>query len=960
MISFVQAGQLNDLGSAIEKGEINDKTSQSPKPPKNIPSAKPKAIQTPASKKNETSFEPPVNMVQFKQTKIKVNGKDVVIKVPFINPAFAKKNPPDKRPARITEKPTPRRIGGSKKGAKAVKNGKYYEIPCSYELFGYPLDDTDKFRCAGEDKVYELYSLVGALTPANYSDNMNAIYMLQYEIMEKYGKYPDICALAQLYCNDAFQKYAKDAGFFKYQYSTTFNYFRYSQLGIQYKHLKGTNEAMNVILDIIEDRKKEMKANDQALIEKNKEYEQQITKYYEEIKKIKEAQHGKPTDEAMNSFAYDIASKYSYICYNYSQMYENLMTANEKEKADAIFKIEKKADGYALSGKLYDAYSEVPYETPFKYSYSACAPPPKSSNAPKLPPTRDCPYGEIAYSGEVKVKMYRDAEMLLRIVKESRSYQALDKEDVIETDGRSRNERRTLDLCDYLNDFKPASGDESKKIPPEKISDDKLQYYKKYAYSPSESSGYEDFYKRKPYIKSPYFSSNENTEIPETSILLPEEYSTIRAAIDYGQPYAPDYAIQAKIYTVKTFQPQDVPVPDPTPLPDPTPAPGPATFKNSKGEPEIDRQKFVALIPDALFGGYYSKFLVNEPNTIPPSQEPPPVPTPNPIPSPGPVSKKNTKIVKDRLGKTKVETTWPCLINSTKDAEKESICYIENSYDEDYLGHTIARSFYLGNKYFVNRLNASLRNIRGLFNNVYSDGDNIIIPKITRESIKCGGMQWVFVKSGSCISTEPTFKRCLYKNQADWLIISAHGALSTHAGHTGGIAIENEYGGLDFSISPAEFITDINTPHEKSEYSEDVDVLVLMTCTSLALTFDSNNDKFARGWHKVLPKGVILGLDGFTSGDLNWHLTKDLNNYLNELVAKGQKATPSGLKEFWRSKSEAYYNSYMSGKPQYDSLQHSKNATVVYENKRYTYDVIENTKVKPPKWNFIEKSPDTL
>lgn len=865
-------------------------------------------------RKNEPVFEAPVPMIQFKQIKIKVNGNDRLVRIPFINPEFAKKNPPDKRLVRITAKPSPRRIGGPSK-VKKVKSGKYYEVPCSYELFGYPLDESDKFRCSGEEKIYELYSLIAAQTPDNFSEGITKIMILQYEIMEKYGNYPDICALAQLYGADAFEKQAKDSGYFKYFYSTSSSYFGYSQIGRQYEHLKGSNEAMKNILSVIDDRKKEIKANDQALIEQNKEFAKEIQKYAKEIEKIQKMVYGKPNEESMNGFAKDIANNYSWLCYNYSRIYDNLMKANEKEQADSIFKIVKNDDNYVLSGKLYDAYLEVPPELPFKYSYSACAPPPTANTLTKLSPTRDCPYGEITTSGEVKVKMYRDASMLLRIVKESRDYQILDKEDVIESDGRSRNERRTLDLCDYLNTFTPSQGD-GQKIAPEKISKEQLAEYKNNAYSNIDNSPeYADFYKRKPHIKELYFSGNENTKLPETKISSPEEYSTIRAKIDYQQPFSPDYAIQARVYTVKTFQSEDTP-----------PNPGPVAFNRSTSEPQIDRQKFVALIPDAIFGGYYAKFLVNE-NTAGDD-------TPGPVPA---------KKVKDKFGKTKTKVVWPELIKRNEDELKESLSFVLNSYE---LEQSLVSDLYLSNGYFKNKKNSIERNILGCFNNMFKNYDKIIIPEINTEAIASGGMQWVFV------DMETKVVQKLYRNQADWFIVFSHGSISDSSG---GIAIAKEDGHKDFSVAPWELIKNIGTPQEKSEYSEDMDVLFLLGCRCLSvdkteLNGSANPDySFAWGWNKVLPKGLILGFYWYSHDKTNRFLLMALNRELNKLAMQGQQATNEWLINFWKTYNKNAYMLYLNA-PTYKNLKGevvknelfwSSSAAYIYNGKQTQYKIHE-------------------
>lgn len=883
-----------------------------------------------------------------KSIKVVINGKEKVIMVPSPNPDFLKKHPPMKQNIK----------SGSNNSAKRI--GKNYEVPLSIEVLGYPLDPNDPLRCEGEKEVSDLYSLVATVNSDNIDQVLNDAYTLANKISEKYGNYPDICLIAHIYCADLIVSYFKQINYFSsYVHSNSFSFFQYNQIGLQYAHLATTNNTMKTLFEVIADRKSEIHANDNGLIKSNEEYRKVIAderasieankngiQYTQYVNSTQHPNDPPPSDLFLSFFAGSMTSGYDVIYANYLMIYSNYLEMNDRDNADKILKIVKNGDEYNVSGELFDAYKSMPYSMQYKYLYIECSTAGSDQGSPtlnKFQNKRNESEVYVTTTREITILMRRDADSFLYWLNERKKIQC-GYEDVIEADGNSRNKRQVLEIADYIHDYKPEEGNEAKNIATEYITPDALKKYKDYAYSEGNDDNNIDYYKRTPYVSELYFSDSEDTKLPETSISIPEEYSFLRAKIDSSQPSAPDYAFVAQVYTVKNLQSQD----SPTPEPEPNPTPGPVALNKAEIEPEIDRQKFVTMVPDLLFNGYHAKFRVNE-NTAG-----------DDVPGSIPIPAKSAKKVKDKSGKTKTETVWSKLVNNAKDAEKESICCIENSYDENYAGNAITKSFYLNNNYFINKSNTSIRNIRGLFNNNYSDGDKIIISKITPESIKCGGMQWVFVNSGSCTSSEPTFKRHLHKNQANWLIITAHGALSAHAGHTGGIAIENEYGTLDFSISPAELIKDINTPHEKSEYSEDVDVLVLMTCTSLALTLDSNNDKFVRGWHKVLPKGVILGFNGFTSEDINWHLTKDLNDYLNELAAKGQKATPSGLKEFWRSKNETYYNSYMSGKPQYELLQNSKNATIVYENKRYTYNVIKNTKVQPPKWDFIENAPDAL
>lgn len=436
-----------------------------------------------------------------------------------------------------------------------------------------------------------------------------------------------------------------------------------------------------------------------------------------------------------------------------------------------------------------------------------------------------------------------------------------------------------MDACDYVSDFIPDGENES-------ISSDKLKEFKDNAYSMMPYEYYKDYYKRTPIIAKLYFSNNEDTELSETTISSPEEYSTIRAKLDSSQPTGPQFAIQAKIYTVKTFQPEGTP-----------PNPGPVAFNRSIGEPKIDRQKFVALIPDAIFGGYYAKFIVNEN-----------VAGEDPARS---ISTKSAKKVKTKSGKTKTEVTWPDLVKNGKDNLKESISIIINGYAVSET--SIINGLYLSNDYFKNKNNPKERNILGCFNNVENDYDNIIIPKINKEAIISGGMQWVYTTS-SCISSTTKPEKRLFKNQADWFIVFSHGSIKDSSG---GIAIAKEDGTKDFVVRPWDIINNIGTSYEISKYSEDMDVLFLLGCRCLSVNPNelqgSADDppppgySFAWGWNKVLPKGLILGYYWYSHDRNNRELLISLNKELNKLTMQGKKATNEWIIDFWKEYNKKAY-----------------------------------------------------
>ena len=934
--SSLLAETLNNLDESLKTGEISEdlmlESSTKIKPiiPVKKSQSKSSIIKTnsSSSKANINLFSLPNSSIIEKQIKIKVNGKDRIVTIPYINPEFVKTHPPIKQAKRITESNKASRIGEK-------KNDGYYEIPASYELFGYPLDPKDKKRCEGERKIEELYKLVASINTENYNSVMTQFYPIFYEIMENYNSYSDICAVASLYAREAFIKYYKSGGYFSYLNSTSQQYFEYLQLSTQYSHLKDSNIAFTALLDICENRKNEIKANNQKLIESNAERMTYIKQFEKELELLMSpdiVHGGIPSDETIKNYSDKIASLKDSICQQYSIIYQNYMKMNDKQSADSILKIEKTSGGYVLSGKLYEIYSSTPFQQTYKYQYTTCV--------PSSPTSRDCSGEYVTKTGEVKVKLYRDAYRFLNLVKELRSLQTLDKVDIIDLNGRSRNEKRTLDICDFINEFRPSSGSEEDNKAEEKIDEKQLARHKKYAYAQSEVAGYElfDYYKRKPHIKEIYLTRNEDTKLSETDIVLPREYITLRVKPDYSDyinHYAPDYAFTCTAYTVKQLSTD----PD-TPLP-------PALAAKNKSESEIDRQKLVTLIWDNLNSGYYAKFQINENDS-------------NDI--------KHSSTAKNFAIKIEEETFSKNLIIKEKDAEKESISIIFNgfltdiNYQLQFQGAKNAEKLYLTNKYFLNKIDPLVRNVRGLFNNILDNEKDMIIPKFNKENILSGGMQYCYFGfvGGYGGNLPIATSRIMVRNQADWLIISSHGALSQEAGMSGGVAFANKQGTLDFAVSPAELIKNINTPLEESEYSEDVDVLVLLSCTALALSEESNSNIFARGWHKVLPDGIILGFNGFTSDLINKSFIYDLHLYLNQLAENGQKITYDGLKEFWRAKNEGYYNQHKSGQPRYEKLDLAKNATVIYGNQRYTFKPEPLEEVEPKKWIFVAEKPDSL
>ncbi|MDD3301682.1 MAG: hypothetical protein PHR57_02855 [Patescibacteria group bacterium] len=783
-----------------------------------------RVIESSISKKTTDTCE--TLLVVQKNVTIMINGKNRTVKIPYFNPEFIKKHTPIIQ-TENTGNTILTRIGEKK------KNSKYYEVPVSYKQLGYPLNSNDEIRCEGEKKVYELYQLVTKVDSSTYSDLIQSIYTLAYKIMDKYGKYPDICAAAQLYINDAMIKYSKSAGYFGYFTSTSLQYFGYSQLASQYSHLKDSNKTIEAIINICKDRKSEIQINNKRLVDDNIQRMKYIDQNKKELDKLMSpsyVHYGKPDEQVLKNHAEDIKRLCNSICQQYIVVYQNYMQMNDKDSADRILKINKIGGKYVISGDLYKAYC-IAYEKKLKYEYTVCL------------PNRDCPNYQTI-TGEETVKLFRDADCLLGIVNYIKSVQTFDKIDEIEPDGRSRNERRTLDMCDYINDFKPSSGSAEKNEAKEEITDEQLARRKKYAYALNETEGYEffDFYKRKPFIKEMYITRNADVRLLTYEIFLPREYLTLRLKLDvsdYQNQYAPDYAFRCKVYTVKqTIDKSD----DPSSTP-------PATALKGKAKPEIDRYKYVTILPDNLNNGYYGKFQANETDNF--------------------------------TDKTKnlIDITPPY---QTDSLNIKSIATYHGEKKFDY------PSALWGSSYFNVKLMKAV--VKDLYDS--NDRENVISSP---SFLRAGGAEYIVAEKDNNMKCQ-----ALIKHTADYFIVTGHGSESK------GMVGEVENHIIKNGISPEELITVENNAVTYSEY-DNTRFLILAVCNCLNHYSNSQYNN-AEKWYKVLPNGVILGYHGETWNIYNDKALKTMADHLSDVSYQNFDPYTIGYLWAWANK-KVYYAS---------------------------------------------------
>jgi len=879
----LNAQQINKLDNVINNGEISDfnvfKTDDGFHHDTNTSTVLKK--QTNAIVNSMIPIKSNSLTLKEKQIIIKVNGKKRIITIPVF-PSKNNKKQITFKTKRINESLVLVRINDNTSEIN-------YNVPISYDLFGFPIDPKDKIRCEAEKKIGEIYKSISEMNDENYVDIVNSVHRTGYEAIEKYSNYPDICAIIQLYLIESFIKMYMINDNYDSLYSTSREYFKYLQLSSQYSHLNSLNQSMKTLHLVIEKRKSDLTNNEASLIKNNQFYFNQISQYNQSLIDYKERLfNGIPSEKEKENYAKDIASIHAEICFCYAKIYENYMKMNNKIEADKIFKIEKIGNDYILSGKLYDSYKSTPYQQTYKYKYFEVLP----DNS-----------GSITKTGEVNVKLYRDAKNFLNLIKNMVMLQSLDKIDCI-INGQSRNEKRTLDMCDYLNDFKPSNGSESG-VAEEKITPEQLERYKKYAYAQSDWDELIDYYKRKPVIKDLYVARTTDTKLSPTEIVHPNEFLTLCAKADLSDYYkltAPDNAFLCKVYTVK----QNV-----TENNDNEGTPSSSAIivaSKSENELEIDRQKLITLIPDVLNRGFYAKFQVNETdsdNELPTSE----FPTATAIS----LKKEKSKIRKMPTD----EITNKNLSRQGKDAMRESICCIKNSYIVD----TPLKNFYTNNKYFTDQINHYYRNILGYYNNFYHDDNTLIFNNITTEVIKSGGTQWTYYGHVGGDDNHPPIarNRFLTKNQADWLIIDTHG--DPDSTRNGAIVISNPSQSIKmFQVNPWELIDNINTNYEKSKYADDVDVLILLVCSTLPW-IDSDpyastpeEYKYSKGWHKVLPEGIILGFKLTTHDTLNRDIVRKLNERIYTTSQMNKEQTRAWLRSFWKDVNEEFYNKYFKNR----------------------------------------------
>ena len=692
----------------------------------------------------------------YKNLKIKVNGKTKIIHVPFLNEKFLKKQNLKPIAKRIKEKKSfrsksaPLRIGDDAADITLM--------PCPFEHFNFPADETDELKIQAIADVKSIFDKVNSLTWENYGQTMQEIYKLTYEkIFPQYNKYPDLCMITRLYLTESSFKMSP-----QYYTSGTYLSQAYDQIKNDYDYLIESNVNVKKVLEVINQRKLQMKENNKRLESDVQSQLSYIENYKQNIENTLKIIHPNNDQNEIDQHVKSIAEQYSGMATAYNLIYNNYMLMGDENKAHEIFNFVLKPDGGTeIKGRLFEIYNQIPYEVPFKF---------KTNN------------GE----SQIPVKQYKNADDLLYIMKTFCQLETQNVKNQDFTENTNNFEDKVINhMCKFVEDFQPNESG----IPPtaenpkgnakELIDKAKLEEYHKYAYGWNAYPGTETYYKNKPAITKLYFSRIENVELTSDDIPKPTERITLRADVDYNLP--------APLYDFKI-----------------------AITSNVSG-----RTKTI-IMKKCQYGtsAYYAHFYPNE--SIVPKE--------------------------DKIN----------LINNEKDALKESIALFHANYSGSWTSSLI--NFY-DNSFFKYKLGHSD------YKSISECNDtNHKVFKDSYSFIKSGGAERI-----SSIIDQKINCEALIRNQANWFLIFGHG--NPRTGSVGekdiyadSVVVRPTQESMELIDGKMTKIDGLIRNDGKSEYSENMNVLILAACD--CLYFDDTTMENVLNWHRVLNEGVILGYRG--------------------------------------------------------------------------------------------------
>ena len=493
-----------------------------------------------------------------KLIKIKIDGNVKIIQIPYVNMQYIKNHKPLSTPKRIKDnkisvKTVPLRIGESVYSDS--ENG--FIVPYPLSNFDFPVNEIDEKRKEGIKKISDLYDLINSLTTENYGNEIVKIYKLAYEeIFPNYSNYPDLCMITRLYLIESNYKISK-----QYLNSGSQIAKQYEQLKTDYKFYENYNDSYNKILNIIRARKNEMKENDKTILKSIDDNYSEIAKRKAIIDKSKEIVYPNSDEATIKSYVQGIAYDYNIILNYYDNIYMNYMSIGDYEKAHTIFDCKIENDKLIMSGKFFDEYKKIPYETTFKYNKYISG---------------------TGYAGtkEIMVKQIKNAESILRMTEIYRKFEAqnaqnFDKQDYNDNDNAFQ--KKIIKCCDFLNEPQFDTSGSPPSNAAEVIDPQKLAEFKKNAYGFSTQPGFENYFKNEPVLTKLYFVRVESTELSSNDIPHSSEQIILRAEIDYEKTKCPFYSFKVLVNSTVSI-----------------------------------RNKTLVMKYDQNIGGYYGLFIPNE------------------------------------------------------------------------------------------------------------------------------------------------------------------------------------------------------------------------------------------------------------------------------------------------------------------------------------------------------------
>jgi len=833
-------------------------------------------------KKNSNIIQPPPSQnfyknspTIYKNLKIKVNGKEQIIHVPFLNEKFLKKQKFKPIPKRIKEKKifpsklAPIRIGED--------DADITLMPCPFEYFSFPSDEADELKIQAIADVKSIFDKVNSMTWENYGQTMQEIYKLTYEkIFPRYNKYPDICMITRLYLTESSFKMSP-----QYYSSGTYLAQAYDQIITDYNYLAETNVNVKKVIEVINQRKLQMKENNKRLESEVQSQLSYIENYKQNIENALKIIHPNNDQKEIDQHVKSIAEQYSGMAIAYNLIYNNYMLMGDENKAHEIFNFVLKPDGGTeIKGKLFEIYNQIPYEVPFKF---------KTNN------------GE----SQISVKQYKNAEDILYIMKTFCQLETQNVKNQDFTENTNNFEDKVINhMCKFVEDFQPNESG----IPPtaenpkgkakELIDNAKLQEYHTYAYGWNAYPGTETYYKNKPAITKLYFSRIENVELTSEDIPKPTERITLRADVNYNMP-APLYDFKIEI---KSF---------------------------------ISGRTKTVIMKKSQYGSsaYYAHFNPNETND--------------------PKDK-----IKNLINNAKDEKE----ISGTISSGKVSICCYDMEefetkekklpqYDVTYFFDPHLYGIYNTNEFFLNNKDDSQKiqktlgyatwadreynkkNIYEELKNDINQSDDLkdsidklyyaknILKTPSSSFIKSAGFENIYaIYKTDANSENKKYAYAAIRNQADVFIIDCHGweTMEYNGIKANGGLIEcdlDQEGNPDKSkVLVAVPVYDLIKENGVSEYSENLDVLILSSCATLRWkgnwkSSDKNDWIFAHGWYKVLPNGVILGYHEDPTTIMSLRAIEEMGKYF---AGCKNKLTYNEIANKWMTIHEELYNKYLA------------------------------------------------